>query len=138
MCSQEVRPTQQIEIGKRNRVLGERRLERRQALMVGDEGTGQIFLTALSGRGALVISPDVSPATEKTPAKSKGLSWVWGRGGSCYHGSYTYYCCEVASVVSDSLRPHRLQPTRLLRPWDSPGKNTGVGCPFLLQCMNEK
>ena len=31
--------------------------------------------------------------------------------------------------------PHRWQPTRLLRPWDSPGKNTGVGCHFLLQCM---
>ena len=30
---------------------------------------------------------------------------------------------------------HRLQPTRLLRPWDSPGKNTGVGCHFLLQCV---
>ena len=33
------------------------------------------------------------------------------------------------------MRPHELQPTRLLRPWDSPGKNTGVGCHFLLQCM---
>ena len=39
---------------------------------------------------------------------------------------------QVASVVSDSVRPHGLQPTRLLRPWDSPGKNTGVGCHFLL------
>ena len=36
-------------------------------------------------------------------------------------------CCWVASVVSDSVRPHRRQPTRLLRPWDSPGKSTGVG-----------
>ena len=44
-------------------------------------------------------------------------------------------CCEVASVVSNSVRPHRRQPTRLPRPWDSPGKNTGVGCHFLLQCM---
>jgi len=44
-------------------------------------------------------------------------------------------CCQVTSVVSDSVRPHGLQPTRLLRPWDSPGKNTGVGCHFLLQCM---
>ena len=33
----------------------------------------------------------------------------------------------VASVVSDSVRPHRQQPTRPRRPWDSPGKNTGVG-----------
>ena len=43
-------------------------------------------------------------------------------------------CCEVASVVSNSVRPHRQQPTRLLRPWDAPGKNTGVGGHFLLQC----
>ena len=33
------------------------------------------------------------------------------------------------------MRPHGLQPIRLLRPWDSPGKNTGVACHFLLQCM---
>ena len=41
----------------------------------------------------------------------------------------------IASVVSDSVRPHRQQPTRPRRPWDSPGKNTGVACHFLLQCM---
>ena len=41
-------------------------------------------------------------------------------------------CCCVASVVSDSVRPHRRQPTRLPRPWDSPSKNTGVGCHCLL------
>ena len=40
--------------------------------------------------------------------------------------------------MSDSLQPHGLQPTRLPRPWDSPGKNTGVGCQFLLQCMKVK
>ena len=37
-----------------------------------------------------------------------------------------------------TLRPHRQQPTSLPRPWDSPGKNTGVGCYFLLQCMKVK
>ena len=47
-------------------------------------------------------------------------------------------CCKVASVVSDSVRPHRWRPTRLPHPWDSPGKNTGVGCHFLLQCMKGK
>ena len=40
--------------------------------------------------------------------------------------------------MSDSVRAHRWQPTRLPRPWDSPGKNTGVGCHFLLQCMKVK
>ena len=47
-------------------------------------------------------------------------------------------CCCVASVMSDSVRPHGRQPTRLPRPWDSPGKNTGVGCHFPLQCMKVK
>ena len=42
------------------------------------------------------------------------------------------------SVVSDSVRPHKRQPTRLLHPWDSPGKNTGVGCRFLFQCVKVK
>ena len=36
------------------------------------------------------------------------------------------------------MRPHRRQPTRLPHPWDSPGKNTGVGCHFLLQCLKMK
>ena len=40
--------------------------------------------------------------------------------------------------MSDSVWPHRRQPRRLPRPWDSPGKNTGVGCHFLLQCMKVK
>ena len=40
--------------------------------------------------------------------------------------------------MSDLVRPHRRQPTRLHHPWDSPGKNTGVGCHFLLQCMKVK
>ena len=40
--------------------------------------------------------------------------------------------------MSDSVRPHRWQPTRLPHPWDSPGKNTGVGCHFLLHCMKVK
>ena len=40
--------------------------------------------------------------------------------------------------MSDSVRPHRRQPTRPRSPWDSPGKNTGVGCHFLLQSMKVK
>ena len=47
-------------------------------------------------------------------------------------------CCCIASVVSDSVWPHRQQPTRFLCPWDTLGKNTGVGCHFLLQCMKVK
>ena len=49
-------------------------------------------------------------------------------------------CCrrQVTSVMFDSVRPHRRQPTRLPHPCDSPGKSTGVGCHFLLQCMKVK
>ena len=56
-----------------------------------------------------------------------------------YFHFYRCCCwCYVASVVSDSVQPHRRQPTRLPRPWDSPGKNTGVGCHLLLQGMKVK
>ena len=55
--------------------------------------------------------------------------WLW---------SLCCRCCQVTSVVSDSVRLHRRQPTRLPRPWDSPGRNTGVGCHFLLQCVKVK
>ena len=43
------------------------------------------------------------------------------------------HACSVTSGVSSSVRPHGLQPARLLCPWGSPGKNTGVGCHALLQ-----
>ena len=46
-------------------------------------------------------------------------------------------CCCVASVVSDSATPEKAAH-QASRPWDSPGKNTGVGCHFLLQCMKMK
>ena len=44
-----------------------------------------------------------------------------------------HVCCAQSSVLSNSLQPHGLWPTRLLCPWDYPGKNTGVGCHFLFQ-----
>ena len=83
----------------------------------------------------------------------KDLTNVFCKGPNSKHlslcGSYSLYnrlaivtpkrcCCWVASVVSDSAWPHKWQPTRLPRPWDSPDKNTGVGCHFLLQCMKVK
>ena len=59
-------------------------------------------------------------------------------GLGCSLHCYYCCCCWVTSIVSDSVQPHRRQPTRLPRPWDSPGKNTGVGCHVLLQCMKVK
>ena len=52
--------------------------------------------------------------------------------------SQTHPCCCCFSVVSNSVQPHRRQPTRLPCPWDSQGKNTGVGCHFLLQSIRVK
>ena len=55
-------------------------------------------------------------------------------------GTFTFCCVYLYAAAAkslqscpDSVRPHRRQPTRLPCPWDSPGKNTGVGCHFLLQ-----
>ena len=56
----------------------------------------------------------------------------------CVYTAAATAAAAVASVVFDSVRPHRRQPTRVARPWDSPRKNTGVGCHFLLQCMKVK
>ena len=61
--------------------------------------------------------------------------WLYSWGLRVLDISPLSACCQVTSLVSDSVRPHGRQPTRLPRPWDSPGKNTGVGCHFLLQCM---
>ena len=65
--------------------------------------------------------------------------WIWARKpGWCL-------CMCTAAAAAKSLQscptlcdPQRRQPTRLPRPWDSPGKNTGVGCHLLLQCMKVK
>ena len=57
---------------------------------------------------------------------------------SIYGINFCCCCCWIASVVSNSVWPYRWQPTRLPRPRDSPGKNTGVGSHFLLQCMKVK
>ena len=60
-----------------------------------------------------------------------GLSW--GHWIQCYNAA-----AAKALQLCRTLGPHRQQPTRLPRPWDSPGKNTGVGCYFFLQCMKVK
>ena len=58
-----------------------------------------------------------------------------------YQNNYFLITAAAAAKLLQScptLQPHRWQPTRLPHPWDSPGKNTGVGCHFLLQCMKVK
>ena len=56
------------------------------------------------------------------------------------HGVREWFAAAAAEALQScpTVRPHRRQPTRLPRPWDPPGKNTGVGCHFLLRCMKVK
>ena len=61
------------------------------------------------------------------------ISFVYWCDRQHFSFAFCVHACQVASFMSDSLWPHGLQPARLLRPWDSPGKNTGVGCHALLQ-----
>ena len=61
--------------------------------------------------------------------------WTLAHQASLSSGFPEMLCCYVTSVMSNSTRPQRRQPTRLPHPRDSPGKNTGVGCHLLLQCM---
>ena len=65
---------------------------------------------------------------------------MWRKGVPCalLVGICVCVCVSAHSVVSDSVRPPGLWPARLLCPWDSPGKNTGGGCHFLLQCIKVK
>jgi len=79
---------------------------------------------------------------EKKRGKLFDAERTWDITRALYSRLKSKHCpaaaAAVASVVSGSVRPHRWQPTRLPRPWDSPGKNTGVGCHFLLQCTKVK
>ena len=86
-------------------------------------------------------SPHLLKALPVTPAPSAHHPWeLQVNCVSCsvvYMGSVCVCVCVCVclshSVVSDSLRPHGLYPARLLHPWDSSDKNTGVGCHSLLQ-----
>ena len=87
----------------------------------------------------------VPPTWEIQRQETREVEWLvdqtgtWRRHAATANTMYSCCCCcQVTSVVSDSVRPHTRKPTRLLCPWDSPGKNTGVGCHFLLQCMKVK
>ena len=73
---------------------------------------------------------DGSPPGSPVPGilQARTLEWVAISFSNAWKEKWKW----SRSVVSDSLRPHGLQPTRLLRPWDFPGKSTGVGCHCLL------
>ena len=74
---------------------------------------------------------DGSPPGSAVPGifQARTLEWVAISFSNAWSEEWKWSC----SVMSDSSRPHELQPTRLLCPWDFPGKSTGVGCHCLLQ-----
>ena len=86
------------------------------------------------------ISPSIRVFSNELASPIKGLKyWSFSTSShSTLHQIIGFVKKFIWVFLSDSLRPHRWQPIRLLRPWDSPGKNTGVGCRFLLQCVKVK
>ena len=89
-----------------------------------------LLLLSLFSRARLCDHIDVSPPGSPVPGilQARTLEWV----ATSFYNAWKW----IRSVVSDSSRPHGLQPTRLLRPWDFPGKSTGVGCHRLLCYLN--
>ena len=91
-----------------------------------------------------LLDPRIKPTSPMSPPLAcrlltTGATWNMRQVGPNLNGlCCCCCCCCVTSVVSDSVQPHRRQPTGLPRPWDSPGENTGVGCHCLLQCMKVK
>ena len=84
-----------------------------------------------------------------SPESHMPQGWGWWRGGHAgmFRGTFgtvkLWYTAAAAAAAKSlqscpTLQPRRRQPTKCPRPWDSPGKNTGVGCHFLLQCMKVK
>ena len=82
---------------------------------------------------ASLLASLLAPGGQSLGPLSPAVSCAWLTANTFQElNSCCCCCCSVASVVSDSVRPQRRQPTGLPRPWDSPGKNTGVGCHCLL------
>ena len=86
-----------------------------------------LLLLSCFSRVRLCDPKDSSPPGSPIPGilQARTLEWV--------AISFSMHESEVASAMSDYVRPHRQQPTRLIHPWDLPGKSTGVGCLCLLQ-----
>ena len=79
----------------------------------------------------------VTAKFQSSPWAALQLGWPFRVSSYGGEGTGSLYCivcaCDSCLVVSNSLQSHRPQPTRTLHPWDSPVRNTGVGCHFLLQ-----
>ena len=91
------------------------------------------FTTSARWEAPYVASVYLNYLCEEPISKYSYILKYWRGFQHMNLGKYNF-----ASVVSDSVQPHRQQPIRLPHPWDSPGKNTGVGCHFLLQSIKVK
>ena len=93
-----------------------------------------LLLLSHFSRVRLYVTPetDGSPPGSPVPGILQARTLEWA--AISFSSAWKWSC----SVVSDSSRPHGLQPTRLLRPWDFPGKSTGVGCHCLLQLLSTR
>ena len=90
----------------------------------------RLLISWLQSPSAVILeSPEIKSLTVWRSYKPGSCGWSFSR---------ICCCCQITSVLSDPVRPRRREPTRLPCPWDSPGKNTGVGCHFLPQCMKVK
>ena len=97
---------------------------------------GELLASAGGALGPCQASPSAqaAPTTSSDPAPDVGSSLsdhrATRKSSTQWNGALLLFS---RSAVGDSLRPHGLWPARLLRPFDFPGKTTGVGCHFLLQ-----
>ena len=122
------------------------------SLIILHQGTSKKDDTPTPGKGEIAKQQNQGcemqrTAGEKKPHRLPKVCFSWNDesvmtksgmregGSSCLlrERERVCVCVRACSVVSDSVRPHGLQSTRFLCPWDFPGKNTGVGCHFLLQ-----
>ena len=74
----------------------------------------------------------------KSNSKTAGSCCCTAETNTTLQSNYAMLCYAKPLQSCPTVRPQRRKPTRLPRPWDSPGKNTGVGCHFLLQCVKVK
>ena len=98
------------------------------------------FFTLVFGQALQLTSQTQFSSQNSLPSLSplESSTWVCFACNTFCTPASTLLLLLRCFIVSDSVRPHRWQPTRLLCPWDSPGKNTGRDCHFLLQCMKVK
>ena len=91
------------------------------------------LVTAAAAAKSLQSCPTLCDPTDGSPPGSPVPGILQARTPECVAISFSNAWKWSLSVMSDSSRPHGLQPTRLICPWDFPGKSTGVGCHCLLQ-----